>query len=65
MQNIINEYPTPQDMATDLTSLMDQVDRQNIATNSATSKDETMERIEALANYLSWFHPELLDSRFN
>ena len=65
MENIISEYPTPEDMATDLTTLMDEIDRLNITTDSATSQDETMMRIYVLANYLSWFRPELLDSRFN
>ena len=43
---------------------MDEVDALGVAATSEESEDEVMARIEFLANYLSWFYPELLDKRF-
>lgn len=65
METIINQYDTPEAMASHLTQLMDEVDRLGITVDSATSEDETIQRIDALANYLSWFYPNLLDKRFD
>jgi len=64
--------PTESDMqdeqasrwARELTSLMNEVDALGVAVTSEESEDEVMTRIEFLANYLSWFYPELLDKRF-
>jgi len=51
--------------ARELTSLMDEVDALGAEATSEDSEDEVMARIEYLANYLSWFYPNLLDPRFS
>ena len=50
--------------ARELSSLMDGVDALGVDVTSEDSEDEVMARIEFLANYLSWFYPQLLDKRF-
>jgi hypothetical protein len=51
-------------MARELSNLMDEVEALGGSHTSAGSTDETMLRIEYLANYLDWFYPHLLDKRF-
>ena len=51
-------------MARELSALMDEVEAVGGAHTSAGSTDETMLRIEYLANYLDTFYPNLLDKRF-
>ena len=65
MENIIKQYGTPEAMSTHLTALMDEIDGSGKTVDSATDRSDNIVKIEALANYLSWFHPELLDTRFN
>jgi hypothetical protein len=72
-QECVKMLPTESDMqdeqasrwARELTSLMNEVDALGVAITSEESEDEVMTRIEFLANYLSWFYPELLDKRFS
>ena len=72
-QECVKMLPTEADMldeqasrwARELTSLMDEVDALGTAVTSEDSEDEVMTRIEFLANYLSWFYPQLLDKRFS
>jgi hypothetical protein len=72
-QECVKMLPTEADMqdeqasrwARELTSLMDEVDALGVAVTSEGSQDEVMARIEFLANYLSWFYPQLLDKRFS
>ena len=72
-QECVKMLPTEADLETEqasrwsreLTSLMDEVDALGVAATSEESEDEVMARIEFLANYLSWFYPELLDKRFS
>ena len=72
-QECVKMLPTEADMqdeqaarwSRELTSLMDEVDALGVAVTSEDSEDEVMARIEFLANYLSWFYPELLDKRFS
>ena len=51
-------------MARELSALMDEVEASGGDHTSEGSTDETMLRIEFLANYLDWFFPEKLDPRF-
>lgn len=51
-------------MARELTALMDEVEADNYS-GSSIDGDPRMVRIEHLANLLSWFHPNKLDKRFN
>ena len=51
-------------MATELSGLMDEVEALGGSHTSEGSEDETLLRIEYLANYLDWFYPDLLDKRF-
>ena len=51
-------------MARELSALMDEVEALGGEHTSEGSTDETMLRIEYLANYLSWFYPDKLDPRF-
>ena len=76
VQNCLDYLPTPEameaersereanSMARELSNLMDEVEARGGAHTSAGSTDETMVRIEHLANWLSWFYPDKLDSRF-
>jgi len=72
-QECVKMLPTEEDMkdeqasrwARELTSLMDEVDALGVEATSEDSEDEVMARIEYLANYLSWFYPNLLDPRFS
>jgi hypothetical protein len=72
-QECVKMLPTEADMldeqasrwANELTSLMDEVDALGVAATSEDSEDAVMARIEFLANYLSWFYPQLLDKRFS
>jgi len=51
-------------MAMELSSLMDSYEASNFV-GSSDDGDPTMIRIMELANYLEWFYPEKLDSRFS
>jgi len=53
------------EMARELSNLMDEVEALGGEHTSAGSTDETMLRIEYLANFLSWFYPDKLDPRFS
>jgi hypothetical protein len=76
VQYCLDYLPTPEameaervtreanEMARELSSLMDEVEAIGGAHTSAGSTDETMLRIEYLANYLDIFFPDLLDKRF-
>ena len=72
-QECVKMLPTEADMeaeaasrmARELSSLMDEVDALGVAVTSEDSEDAVMARIEFLANYLSWFYPQLLDKRFS
>jgi hypothetical protein len=72
-EECVKMLPTEADMldeqasrwARELTSLMDEVDALGVAVTSEDSEDAVMARIEFLANYLSWFYPQLLDKRFS
>ena len=72
-QECVKMLPTEADMeeeaasrmARELSSLMDEVEALGGDVTSEGSEDEAMLRIEYLANYLSWFYPQLLDKRFS
>ena len=51
------------EMAAELSSLMDEVEAANFA-GSSDDGDPRMVRISELASLLSWFAPEKLDKRF-
>lgn len=52
-------------MARELSNLMDEVEARGGNHTSEGSTDETLLRIEYLANFLSWFYPDKLDKRFS
>ena len=51
-------------MASELTYLMDKVEASGFVGSSEGTTNPDLLRIEELANTLSWFAPEHLDSRF-
>ena len=51
-------------MAFELSALMDEVEAWGGDHTSEGSENETLLRIEYLANFISWFYPDLLDKRF-
>jgi len=53
----------PQELSALCSSLMDEIEA-SAYTGSSDDGDPRMVRIMEIANYLSWFYPELLDKRF-
>ena len=51
-------------MAFELSALMDEVESLGGDYTSEGSENDTILRIQYLANFLHWFYPDLLDKRF-
>lgn len=65
MENFTFDFAgfAPDELAATLSNLMDEVEALGGA-HTSDGDDPRMKKIMELANYLSWFYPDLLDKRF-